>query len=141
MILTGPALLASSDTGALDGITSINQPAFAGTAEPNALVRIYADGLLVGQGVATSAGDYEITVEPLTDGAHVITAQAEDLAGNLSVGGRGSDDHGGHAGPAASDAGPAGGQGLRPVESGQCDQRGQPHQLYAYGRRGHDGSG
>ena len=64
----------------------VDQPAgLPGTVEPNALVRIYADGLLVGQGVATSAGDYEITVEPLTDGVHVITAQAEDVAGNLSV--------------------------------------------------------
>ena len=101
-----PDMLATSDTGVSDSdnITSIDQPAFVGTAEPNALVRIYADGLLVGQGVATSAGNYEITVEPLAIGTYNITAEAEDLAGNVSDCERSPlSDHGGRATPAAAD--------------------------------------
>ena len=45
------ALAAYSDTGVVgDGITSIQQPAFVGVAEANAHVRVYANGVLVGEG-------------------------------------------------------------------------------------------
>ena len=67
-----------------DNITGIAQPAFSGTAEANARIRVYANGVLVGQGVANPDGSWEVTVEPLVDGAYAITAEAEDLAGNVS---------------------------------------------------------
>src|SRR5439155_22810123 len=37
------------------------------------------------QGVIGTTGAWEITVEPLIDGTYAITAEAEDLAGNISV--------------------------------------------------------
>ncbi|MCG8450232.1 MAG: Ig-like domain-containing protein, partial [Pirellulales bacterium] len=40
---------------------------------------------LVGQSVATSQGDWEITSEPLVDGKYTIYAEYEDLAGNITV--------------------------------------------------------
>ncbi len=84
---TVPALAGSSDSGqAGDNKTNKMQPAFVGTAEANAKVRVYANGILVGQGVATSQGDWEITVEPLADGMYTITTEVEDLAGNITAG-------------------------------------------------------
>ncbi len=81
-----PDMLASSDSGAssTDNLTNINAPAFAGTAEANALVRLYADSLLVGQGLVTADGNWEITCQPLTDGSHDMTVLLEDAAGNVS---------------------------------------------------------
>src|SRR5690606_11156133 len=53
-----PDLLASSDTGMFDNdnVTNKMQPAFSGTTERNAKVRVKADGVVVGQGVAASGG-------------------------------------------------------------------------------------
>jgi len=83
---SAPDLLASSDTGdsATDDLTALAQPAFAGTAEAGATVRLFADGLPIGQTVAAPDGAWEITTEPLDDGTYTITAEAEDLAGNIS---------------------------------------------------------
>jgi hypothetical protein len=82
---TVPDLLASSDSGMLDNdhVTNIQAPAFQGTGEANARVRILADGVIVGQGVVTADGRWEVTVEPLRDGQYAITAEFEDAAGNF----------------------------------------------------------
>lgn len=85
-----PDLLASSDSGgiSIDNITTIMSPAFEGSVEANALVRIFANAGVeheVGRGNAGSTGDYEITVEPLADGVYAVTASAEDTAGNVSA--------------------------------------------------------
>ena len=93
-------LAATSDTGIVgDNITSINQPAFVGTAEANAKVRVFADDgvhgpVLVGEGVVNTddtygepgdgVGIWEVTVEPLANGFYAITVQVEDLAGNIT---------------------------------------------------------
>jgi len=81
-----PDLLASSDSGGvnIDNITSIHTPTFEGFGEANAIVRIYADGTLVGQGLMTSWGVYQISVFPLDDGVYDMTATFEDEAGNVS---------------------------------------------------------
>jgi len=47
-------------------------------------VQIFSDGVLVGQGTAV-ASRYSITVSPLADGIHTITAKETDLAGNVSA--------------------------------------------------------
>lgn len=89
-------MLTASDTGMQndDNVTSKMRPAFTGVAEANAKIRIYANGELVGQGVVGSdssdgargdgLGAWEITVEPLDDGAYDLTVQLEDLAGNVT---------------------------------------------------------
>ena len=93
---SAPDLLASSDSGASDSdnVTGVNPPAFGGTAESNSIIRIFANTELVGQGVTGSdatngmlgddLGAWEVTIEPLADGTYTMTAEAEDLAGNLS---------------------------------------------------------
>jgi Bacterial Ig-like domain/Bacterial pre-peptidase C-terminal domain len=82
-----PDLLASSDSGGVDddNITTVTTPKFAGTGEPNTIVRLFANGVAVGQGTMSSQGAYEITVNPLADGVYAVTARLEDLAGNLSA--------------------------------------------------------
>jgi hypothetical protein len=87
-------LLPSSDSGgrADDAVTNVRQPAFAGRTEPGATVNLFANGRFVGRAQAGSdASDglpedglavWEITAEPLVDGAYEITVQIEDLAGN-----------------------------------------------------------
>ncbi len=86
-------LLSSSDSGMFDDdeVTNKMQPAFAGTVAPNEKVRVFAQKVgtavveLVGQGVANSDGTWEVTVEPLVDGAYDITVRTEDAAGLLSA--------------------------------------------------------
>jgi len=110
---TTPDLLESSDSfdnvaGLIgpqwtnsDDVTAISAPAFAGLAEANSLIRIYATNTgtatvqLVGQGQVHSdssdgslgdgLGSWEVTVEPLADGNYDITAEIEDVAGNIST--------------------------------------------------------
>ena len=95
------ALAPYSDSGtAGDGITNVAAPAFYGTAEANALVRLYVDDgtgpVLAGWAFAQSdesdgdstdgLGVWEITVEPLADGTYTVWVEVEDLAGNISAG-------------------------------------------------------
>ncbi len=87
-VAAAPDLLSVADTGLLDNddVTSIKALALGGTGvEPIAKVRVFSGGDLVGQGVATSEGDWEITTEPLDDGTHSLTIELEDLAGNISA--------------------------------------------------------
>jgi len=96
-----PDMLPDSDSGASDSdnVTRINNPAFRGTGEANALVRLYVVNVagqsqLVGIGTVGSdesdgnptngVGVWEVTIEPLDDGVYVIYAEVEDQAGNIS---------------------------------------------------------
>ena len=82
-----PDLIASSDTGFsdIDNITSITTPSFTGRAEAGALVELFANGILVGSGIANPDGQWTIAVvTPLGDGAYQIGARATDIAGNKS---------------------------------------------------------
>jgi len=100
---SAPDLLADSDSGSFnnDNVTNVSAPAFFGTGEANAIVRIWAHNVttggpieLVGEGVVGSdesdlhptdgLGIWEITIEPLDDGVYDVTAELEDLAGNIS---------------------------------------------------------
>ena len=94
-------MLDSSDTGTFndDNVTRLQALAFQGTGEANSIVRILANGIVVGQGVVGSdltdppaqlpgdppaIGHWEVTTEPLADGTWTITAEFEDLAGNIT---------------------------------------------------------
>ncbi len=61
------------------------RPAVSGTAEANAAVSVYVDGVLVGTTTADGSGAYSLTLtSPLADGAHVANTTARDAAGNVS---------------------------------------------------------
>ncbi|WEM94593.1 Ig-like domain-containing protein [Telluria mixta] len=82
------ALAAASDSGvAGDGITSVNAPAIAGTAEANATVTLYdTDGTTqLGTTTADGAGAWQIVSAALADGVHTLTARQVDRAGNASA--------------------------------------------------------
>lgn len=90
-----PDLLAASDSGtyADDNVTNMATPAFRGTAEHGATIRVFANGQRVGQGVVGSdltaggydqVGAWEVTVEPLVDGQYLIVTEVEDTAGNIT---------------------------------------------------------
>jgi hypothetical protein len=84
---TAPDLLTFSDSGGIgiDNITTVNAPTFGGSGEPNTLVKLYANNTLVGEGLMSSMGAYQVQIEPLADGVYSITTTYEDLAGNVSA--------------------------------------------------------
>ncbi|WP_127473451.1 Ig-like domain-containing protein [Microbacterium sulfonylureivorans] len=70
-----------------DEVTSDPTPPIVGIAEANTEVTVYIDGALVGTVPVDGAGAWSITPStPLDDGAHTVTATAEDAAGNVSDG-------------------------------------------------------
>ena len=72
----------ASDTGVsnTDGITSINQPTFVGTATPYAIVQLLArpqgqsNLVSLGQTVTDPTGQWSLTVGPMLDGVYSIFA-------------------------------------------------------------------
>jgi len=83
---SAPDLAAGSDTGnsSSDDVTDDTTPTFTGTAEANAMVRVYADGVEVGSTTAV-AGNWSLTTSALGAGTYSVTARAEDAAGNLGA--------------------------------------------------------
>jgi len=83
---TAPNLADASDTGPsdTDNVTSDTTPTFTGAAEAGATVRLYADGVNVGETVAVG-GNWSITASTLAGGDYDITATAHDPAGNASA--------------------------------------------------------
>ncbi|MFZ5441865.1 MAG: Ig-like domain-containing protein, partial [Myxococcota bacterium] len=72
-------------TAPADGSTTgDNTPTVTGTAEPNATVSIFIDGVQVGTVTANGSGAWTFTTSALTDGAHTVRATATDAAGNAS---------------------------------------------------------
>jgi Ca2+-binding RTX toxin-like protein len=82
-----PVQSAASDSGAFstDNVTNVTTPTFTGTAEANAAITLSEGATVVGIGLADGAGLWSVTTSALTTGTHAITAQAIDLAGNVSV--------------------------------------------------------
>lgn len=81
-----PDLAAVSDTGASDSddLTSDSTPTIVGTAEVDAVVRLFDGPLEVGSAAAVG-GSWSIIATVLADGVHSVTATATDAAGNESV--------------------------------------------------------
>jgi Big-like domain-containing protein/Calx-beta domain-containing protein/type IX secretion system substrate protein len=84
----------TNDTGASssDGVTSDDTPTFSGSAEANATIEVFVDNNSIGTTTANSSGEWEFayvsngsTILDLTDGAHGVTAMAQDAAGNTSA--------------------------------------------------------
>jgi len=89
-----PAItLIVDDTGLVQGpVTNGNptndtRPTLSGTAEANAVVRIYDGTTLVGEVTASETGEWTLaqTTIALIDGQHNFTATATDPAGNTSL--------------------------------------------------------
>ena len=127
-----PDLLTSSDNAGIsvDNVTTLQAPAFKGTAEPRSLVRLLANGDVVGMAIAGTDGTWEITSEPLGDDVYEITATAEDASGNVSAPSAGADRHRRPRG--AEPHGALRGDGRRH----RGPRRGDPRTLPSPGRRG-----
>ncbi|MBK4785076.1 MAG: hypothetical protein FT714_13110 [Pantoea sp. Pent] len=60
-------------------------PTVRGTAEADSLVKIYDNGVLIGSARTDSKGNWSFEPPlPLANGAHALTAEAVDAAGNVS---------------------------------------------------------
>ena len=59
-------------------------PLMSGTAEKDALITLYDNGVLTGTALANALGNWSYTPTLTTDGNHSITATATDAAGNTS---------------------------------------------------------
>ncbi|MDA0660394.1 MAG: Ig-like domain-containing protein [Planctomycetota bacterium] len=89
-------LIADSDTGAndSDNVTRITTPTFVGTSVAGSRVRLFADGVQVGQSVvgadATNGvlldgiGQWQVTSSSLSDGVHSFVVSIETEAGNVA---------------------------------------------------------
>ncbi len=85
---TAPTIASiSSDSGIPgDFITNVRTQIFNGTAQPNQLVTVALDGVVIGTTTADAAGSwsYDYSATPISDGSHSLTASTSDLAGNTS---------------------------------------------------------
>ncbi|WP_188508061.1 Ig-like domain-containing protein [Parapedobacter pyrenivorans] len=79
-----PDLATGSDTGSSDSdnLTNDTTPTFSGTYTANNVVRLYANGVLVGSATADGSGNWTITSDALGAGTYSFTARGVDLAGN-----------------------------------------------------------
>lgn len=89
--LTG-SLDPSSDSGAssTDGITNINQPAYAGTTGPGASVTLNVSlagrgAVAVGRTIADAAGHWFVISSPLADGVYAVSAVAVSAVGRAQA--------------------------------------------------------
>jgi hypothetical protein len=75
------------DTGkSNDGITTAKNLTISGTAQPNSMIAILLNGVLLGNTMSGSNGTwtFDNTAMTLANGNYTITAQAIDVAGNVS---------------------------------------------------------
>jgi CSLREA domain-containing protein len=81
-----PDLITADDSNINnDDVTSKTTPTFTGTADPNTVVQLFANGVLKGTGAADNSGAWSITSSALADGPYNMTAVATDAAGNVSI--------------------------------------------------------
>jgi Bacterial Ig-like domain/Bacterial Ig-like domain (group 3) len=80
-------LPAAGDSGVsnTDNITKINPATIVGTAEAGSAVQVFVDGVAATSVTSDAQGNWQFNTATLTEGVHAITAQATDVAGNVSA--------------------------------------------------------
>lgn len=72
--------------GSIENFTTLENPAFKGSAEAGSFVKLYSGADLIGDAVADASGNWTITsTDVLVEALHQITVKATDTAGNTSV--------------------------------------------------------
>ena len=95
-VIAAPQLETYSDSGMLntDLVTNKMSLAFAGRLsdvgdmdlqDDGIKVRVFGNGRLIGETTTYQGGNWEVTTEPLVDSIYTITAEFEDLAGNVTT--------------------------------------------------------
>jgi Bacterial Ig-like domain len=81
-----PTLTAASDTGTVgDNITGDKTPTFSGTsAVLGGTIKLYSDGVLVGQGRVLQDGSWVVTSSNLLSGTRKITTEVVSVNGNFT---------------------------------------------------------
>lgn len=86
-----PAIIAADDQGSSssDGVTNVDAPHFAGTAEANAIISVVVDGNAVSFAspvIASSTGAYTFQLPTsFSQGTHTVRVRQTDVAGNTSA--------------------------------------------------------
>ena len=76
----------STDSGTVgDHITNDSTLTLTGTAEANSTVNVYDSAKLLGSAVANGSGAWTYTTAALANGAHSLSATANDAAGNAGA--------------------------------------------------------
>ncbi|MGE0725491.1 MAG: Ig-like domain-containing protein, partial [Alphaproteobacteria bacterium] len=90
MIMVGPPdLHPDSDSGSSDSddLTNDATPTFTGTGDPGDTVSLVEGMTTLGSAVVDMMGQWSITSSALAEGVHMVSAVAEDLAGNTDTAG------------------------------------------------------
>jgi Bacterial Ig-like domain/PAP2 superfamily/Putative Ig domain/Bacterial Ig-like domain (group 3) len=80
-------LPATGDSGVsnTDNITKINPATINGAAEAGSAVQVFVDGVAATSVTSDAQGNWQFNTATLSEGGHAITAQATDVAGNVSA--------------------------------------------------------
>jgi large repetitive protein len=81
-----PVLFATDDSGTTgDNTTNVKKPRLTGMAEANSSVQLFSGNNVIGAGTANNSGNWSIQpTNDLPDNTYQVTAQATDVAGNVS---------------------------------------------------------
>ncbi len=83
-----PVLATADDSGAVgDGITNVTRPHLTGSAQAGTIVRLFANGTILGSGTSIGGTYTIVPISALIDGTYSVTATAIDAAGNASPAG------------------------------------------------------
>ncbi|NJR16282.1 MAG: hypothetical protein HC785_11565 [Calothrix sp. CSU_2_0] len=80
-------LTAATDSGTsnTDNLTNRTNPTITGNANPGANVQLTNNNQVIGNAIADSNGNWQITGSNLVNGTYILTATATDIAGNTSA--------------------------------------------------------
>lgn len=85
MAVTVDTKAPAAPTIASDTVNSANQVVVSGTAEANSAIKVFDGTTQVGTATTNSTGAWSVTTSALSSGSHVLTANATDVAGNVSA--------------------------------------------------------
>jgi hypothetical protein len=84
--VTGIINPATGDSAPVPNYTNSKTPFILGNAEPNALVEILQNGVVIGSGLADKLGKFSVQINiPVSEGQNSITVRAADVAGNVGA--------------------------------------------------------